>query len=222
MNPGRILNINAAGMPFFAVFLILGLAALFTLGFIFSLPFFIILVFLVYFFRDPERFAPTDDNLVISPADGYVLELKDGIKDPLSGAQDRLKKISIFMTVFSVHVNRSPIEGRIKSIVYSKGRFFKAYKDEASLENESNLLAIERKQAKETFYVKQIAGVLARRIRCWVKEGDSVQTGERFGIIKFGSRVEIFMPENYEFALKKGDRVRAGQTVIGRRVEKKN
>jgi len=129
----------------------------------------------------------------------------------------QFKKVSIFMSVVSVHVNRAPRAGKIKLVEHRPGKFYPADAEESSERNESNYVLIEDESAKEAFLVKQIAGILARRIVCWVKPGDSVQKGERFGMIKLGSRVELFFPKNYIFAVNAGDKVKAGLTVIGRK-----
>ena len=161
-------------------------------------------VFIIYFFRDPERTAPEGEDLFVSPADGRVLQIirvPEGIR------------VDVFMSVFNVHVNRIPCLGRVERITYYPGRFFSAFRDKASDENER--LVIEIARGEKRVIVKQIAGLIARRIVCHLKEGDVVHTGERFGMIKFGSRVDLTLPAGTEIKVRMGDRVKAGQTVMG-------
>jgi phosphatidylserine decarboxylase len=169
-------------------------------------------LFVLWFFRNPERKIPEDPQFVLSPADGRVLKIEeiDG-NDMLQG---RCKKISIFMSVFNVHVNRMPCTGRVKDIRYRKGKFFSANLDKASELNESNAVLIETDDKKEILTI-QIAGLIARRIVCWIKEGLEATRGERFGLIRFGSRLEVFLPLETEVLVKRGDKVRAGETRIG-------
>lgn len=169
-------------------------------------------LFVLWFFRNPERKIPEDPHFILSPADGRVLKIEelDG-NDMLRG---RCKKISIFMSVFNVHVNRMPCSGRVKEIRYRKGKFFSANLDKASELNESNAVLIETDDKKEILTI-QIAGLIARRIVCWTKEGMEATRGERFGLIRFGSRLEVFLPLEAEVFVKRGDRVRAGETRIG-------
>jgi phosphatidylserine decarboxylase len=169
-------------------------------------------LFVLWFFRNPERKIPEDPQFVLSPADGRVLKIEeiDG-NDMLQG---RCKKISIFMSVFNVHVNRMPCTGRVKDIRYRKGKFFSANLDKASELNESNAVLIETDDKKEILTI-QIAGLIARRIVCWIKEGMEATRGERFGLIRFGSRLEVFLPLETEVLVKRGDKVRAGETRIG-------
>ncbi len=165
---------------------------------------------MAYFFRDPNRTVPTDETLVVSPADGRVTRIEK-LSPTEAGAPT---VVSIFLSPFDVHVNRSPIAGRVIDSAYTKGRFMIATKDEASLVNEQNALTIEGE--KITVVCKQIAGVLARRIVCWKKPGDMLQRGERFGLIKFSSRTDLVLPPQVEVSVAVGDRVRGGLSVIGR------
>ena len=166
--------------------------------------------FMAYFFRDPERATPTDPGLVVSPADGRVTRVeKLSPEDPRSPTL-----VSIFLSPLDVHVNRSPVAGEVSAVSYTKGRFLMATKEEASLVNEQNALTIRGEEI--TVVCKQIAGVLARRIVCWKKAGDHLQLGERFGLIKFGSRTDLILPPEVEVGLKAGDRVRGGVSVVGR------
>jgi phosphatidylserine decarboxylase len=160
------------------------------------------------FFRDPERTIPVDPNLIVSPADGRVVEV---VEENLEGRA--VRRVSIFMSPFDVHVNRSPIAGTIGSVVYRAGSFHMASQARASIENEQNVFTV-RGGAGE-IVVKQIAGVLARRIVFWKKPGDEIGRGERVGLIKFGSRVDVAMDSQVELRVRVGDRVRAGTSVLG-------
>ena len=171
-----------------------------------------ITAFIAWFFRNPQRNTPHYEKLVIAPADGRVLKIEELSDVPhLAGP---CKKVSIFMTVFNVHVNRMPCAGRVESVHYEKGKFFSANLDKASKENERNILKLRTDDDREILVV-QIAGLIARRIVCWVKKGTHVRTGERFGLIRFGSCVEIYLPVNCNLAVKVGDKVTAGETPIG-------
>ncbi len=169
-------------------------------------------LFVLWFFRNPERDIPGDAKSVLSPADGRVLKVEevDG-NDMLNG---RYKKISIFMSVFNVHVNRMPFSGQVRDIRYRKGKFFSANLDKASEFNESNSVLIETSDGKKILTI-QIAGIIARRIVCWTDVGMEATRGERFGLIRFGSRLEVFVPLETDILVKRGDRVRAGETRIG-------
>ena len=169
--------------------------------------------FMAYFFRDPQRAVPAESGLVVSPADGRVTRV-----ERLSGeGADSPTVVSIFLSPFDVHVNRAPIAGEVVDVTYTKGRFVAATSDNASLVNEQNALTI--KGEKMTVVCKQIAGVLARRIVCWKRPGDSLELGERFGLIKFGSRTDLVLPRGVEVLVKVGERVSGGVTVIGRYVD---
>jgi phosphatidylserine decarboxylase len=170
-------------------------------------------VFCVYFFRDPPRVVPSKPEAAVAPADGKVI-LVDLAEDPLSG-EERFK-ISIFMNVFNVHVNRSPVQGRVQSIMYIPGKYLNASLNKASADNERNMLQIDDSEGR-TWTLVQIAGLVARRIVCRVEEGDAVGRGQPFGLIKFGSRVDLYLPHGYDPIISKGDKVFAGQTVLARR-----
>lgn len=168
-------------------------------------------IFVLFFFRDPERAVPAGDNLVVSPADGRVIVVKD-IFEPTYLKQD-VKQISIFLSVFNVHVNRAPIGGTVETVKYNPGKFHVASVDKASLDNEQTAMVIT--QGGRKVLVKQIAGLIARRIVCYPKPGDSLAQGERYGLIRFGSRVDIFLPRDAELKVKVGDRVKGSRDVIG-------
>jgi phosphatidylserine decarboxylase len=169
---------------------------------------FLVALFMAFFFRDPKRVPPSDPDVVVSPADGKVTR----IGPATSGADSTV--ISIFLSPLDVHINRSPIRGKIVDVLYSPGKFLMATNEKASLVNEQNALTIQGE--KITVVCKQIAGILARRIVCWKAEGDNLGLGERFGMIKFSSRTDVLLPANVRVIVKEGDRVRGGTTVIGR------
>jgi phosphatidylserine decarboxylase len=192
--------------PFlFPLLLVAALLFAFGLGWPGSL-FVALALFVGYFFRDPERLIPAEEGAIVSPADGRIVGI--------TAEPDKTTRVSIFLSVFNVHVNRSPIAGEVESVRYLPGKFKVAFDAAASAENEQNVLVIRSGSDKIKF--SQIAGILARRIVCWKKPGDSVAKGERVGLIKFGSRVDIFLPENVELSIELGDKVQGGASVIGR------
>ena len=166
----------------------------------------------IYFFRNPKRNIPADENLIVSPADGTVQDVVEIANDDF--IKSRCKKIIIFLSVFDVHVNRSPIAGEIKLQKYVCGRFRPAYKDSVGFENERHLIGIENEKLRVT--VTQIAGILARRIVSWVTLDDKLEKGELYGLIRFGSCTEIVVPENVEVLVTKGQKVRGGETIVGK------
>jgi len=176
-----------------------------------ALIFLILFVFFLLFFRDPERKAPEGENLILAPADGKVILIKPFDNLEFVGGGGTL--VSVFMSLLDVHVNRVPISGVVKYFKYNPGKFFPAFKDKASLENEQTELSLENEHAKVV--LKQIAGIVARRIVCKLQQGDLVKVGERFGMIKFGSRLDLFLPENVQIKVKLNHKVRAGETIIG-------
>ncbi len=171
----------------------------------------VLTLFVLFFFRDPERTVPEGKGMVVSPADGKVIVIKD-IFEPAYLKQE-VKQISIFLSVFNVHVNRAPIGGAIEVVKYNPGKFHVASVDKASLDNEQTSMVIAA--GKDKILVKQIAGLIARRIVCYARPGDTIKTGERYGLIRFGSRVDLFLPKTAEIRVKLGDRVRGAQDVIG-------
>jgi len=174
--------------------------------------FFIATCFVAWFFRNPERRFADGAKVVISPADGAVIKIENVVEeDFLKGPA---QKISVFMSIFNVHVNRIPYAGTVGAIEYNKGNFFSANLDKASELNERNMVLINTDDGKKILTV-QIAGLIARRIECWVKEGMHVGKGERFGLIRFGSRLEVFLPPDAIISIKVGDKVKAGETPIG-------
>jgi phosphatidylserine decarboxylase len=173
---------------------------------------FLLTLFVVWFFRNPERTIPDHPLQLISPADGKVIRIEEVTSEERSGRS--FLKISIFMNVFNVHVNRIPYSGEVFTIRYTPGKFLSANLDKASMLNERNTVMIRTDDGREIMTV-QIAGLIARRIVCWLKEGVKVKKGERFGLIRFGSRVEVFLPLGSTLLVKIGDKVRAGETPIG-------
>ncbi|MBI3000358.1 MAG: phosphatidylserine decarboxylase family protein [Deltaproteobacteria bacterium] len=165
------------------------------------------------FFRDPERIFPEGEGLILSAADGKVASIKkiEGNKVPEGGGT----RVSVFLSPLDVHINRAPIGGSVEEVTYRKGRFLAAFKEEASSSNERSTLRIVDSQGRRLGVV-QIAGVLARRIVCYVKPGDSLERGQKLGMIMFGSRVDLFLPERSRVEVVQGQKVKAGQSVIGR------
>lgn len=193
------------GWPFVIVPLILA-ALLAWLGY-WPVGIFMLLVagFMAFFFRDPERTIPTEEGIVVSAADGRVTRVEENADGKL---------VSVFLSPVDVHINRSPIAGTVTKIAYIKGHKRPATSNEASMMNERNALTIEGERM--TVVCTQIAGILARRIVCWSKEGDKLAMGERFGLIKFSSRTDVLMPKEVEVLVKIGDRVKGGETIIAR------
>jgi len=167
-------------------------------------------LFMAFFFRDPRREPPTDPNVVVAPADGKVTRVIALDEN----SEDSPTLVSIFLSPLDVHINRAPIPGTIRDVVYSPGKFLMATNKNASLVNEQNVLTIQNDRI--TVVCKQIAGILARRIVCWKKKGDDLTLGERFGLIKFSSRTDVVLPSNVSVTVVEGQRVRGGVTVIGR------
>ncbi|MBI3995054.1 MAG: phosphatidylserine decarboxylase family protein [Nitrospirae bacterium] len=165
-----------------------------------------------WFFRDPDRIIPADEGLIVSPADGKIIEITEAKEERF--LKDRAIKVSIFLNLFDVHVNRIPCSGRIRGIHYQPGKFLAANKDLASTENEQNAIFLETPSGAQLVFV-QVAGLVARRILCWVKEGDAVERGFRFGMIRFGSRTDLFLPLGTKLKVKPGQKVKGGSSIIG-------
>ncbi|WEZ83913.1 phosphatidylserine decarboxylase [Rhizobium sp. 32-5/1] len=207
-----LVPIHKEGYPFiagfFVVSLVLGLLwePLMWLGFVLT-------AWCAYFFRDPVRLTPLDDDLVISPADGRVSSIAlVSPPEELGLGSAPMLRITVFMNVFNCHVNRAPMRGTIHRIAYRKGKFVNAELDKASHENERNGLVIETERG--AIGVVQIAGLVARRIVCWSSENDTLQAGERFGLIRFGSRLDVFLPDGAQPRVSLGQTAIAGETVL--------
>jgi len=168
--------------------------------------------FVLYFFRDPERAIPPGEKAVLSPADGKIIKFEPCVEERF--LKGPAIKISVFMSLFSVHVNRIPLTGRIVDSSYFPGKFFSANLDKASSANEQNALLIETADGVRMLIV-QIAGLIARRIVCWVRKGDWVVRGQRFGLIRFGSRLDIYLPQNTRLLAQPGQKAFGGQTILG-------
>jgi len=195
------MKIDSAGFPFIILFALLS-------------PFAAVLaLFMLYFFRDPERKVPQEEGIVVAPADGKVIVASD--IEEIKYFHETRPQVSIFMNLFNVHVNRSPVDGNVLTVKYNKGKFMAAFKDEASFQNENTEMIIENSHGKTL--VRQVAGLIARRTVCRVVPGDKLRQGERFGIIKFSSRVDTYLPKGYRINVKPGDKVKAGETIIARR-----
>jgi phosphatidylserine decarboxylase len=197
------------GIPFVVVPIVLA-AALFLFGYwVLALPLLALAAFMAFFFRDPHRSIPPEPGIVVAPADGRVTIVR------LADGHENLESlISIFLSPLDVHINRAPIAGEIVEIAYKTGKFVMATKSEARLLNEQNTLII-RGEAL-TVKCTQIAGILARRIVCWKRKGERVKCGERFGMIKFGSRTDLLLPPTVEVLVREGIHVRGGETIVGR------
>jgi phosphatidylserine decarboxylase len=171
-------------------------------------------VWCYYFFRDPVRATPTRDGLILSPADGVVSLIEKSVPPAELGMADMaLTRVSVFMSVFNCHVNRAPIGGRVSAIAYRPGKFLNASLDKASADNERNSLCIEVSDGRQLAVV-QIAGLVARRIVCFSGKGDTLMTGERFGLIRFGSRLDVYLPDGVEPLVCLGQTMIAGETVL--------
>jgi phosphatidylserine decarboxylase len=166
-------------------------------------------LFIFYFFRDPRRTIPADPALVVSPADGHVVEIVEEALDSRPG-----RRISIFLSIWDVHVQRAPVPGRIASVVYKPGKFYAALRKAASTENEQNVITLETPSGPLVF--KQIAGAIARRVLCWKAVGETVARGDRVGMIRFGSRVDIWMPAEAEIVVRRGQKVKGGESVLAK------
>ncbi|MBI1620248.1 phosphatidylserine decarboxylase [Aquamicrobium zhengzhouense] len=204
--------VRREGWPFIAAFaavaIILGIfsTSLFWIGAILT-------AWCAYFFRDPERVTPIDDRLIISSADGIVSAVGPAVPPRELGlSSTEMLRISVFMNVFSCHVNRSPVRGRIATIEHRAGKFLNAELDKASVENERNGLVIDSPNGRVG--VVQVAGLVARRILCWAEQGNDISTGERFGLIRFGSRVDIYLPEGFAPMVSVGQTAVAGETIL--------
>ena len=208
----QIVPVHREGLPFISVFALLSLVAFWLwtpLGWIGT----VLTVWCAMFFRDPDRVTPVRDGIVVAPADGRVSRIINAVPPPeLNLGERALPRVSIFMNVFNCHINRSPVTGRIERIVYKAGTFINADLDKASDNNERNSFLISAGNTRVA--VVQIAGLIARRIVCFVRQGASVRAGERIGMIRFGSRVDVYLPEGVRPLIAEGQTAVAGETVI--------
>ena len=198
------------GWPFIAAALALAVIVWAIAGFAWSIPVWLIAIFVIQFFRDPPRPVPTQPNVVLSPADGRIVKVEK-VRDPMTERDTLL--ISVFMNVFNVHSNRSPVDGTVEKIQYSAGKFVNADLDKASSENERNAMVV-RLASGERISVVQVAGLIARRILCYAKEGQRLTRGERYGFIRFGSRVDVYLPLTARPKVAVGDVVHATTTIL--------
>lgn len=198
------------GWPFIGGALAAAILVWVLAGWVWSIPFWLIAVFVIQFFRDPPRRVPTQANAVLAPADGRVVKVEK-VRDPYTQRDTLL--ISVFMNVFNVHSNRSPVDGVVERVEYSPGKFVNADLDKASTENERNALVL-KLTSGERISVVQVAGLIARRILCYVKPGQALARGERYGFIRFGSRVDVYLPLGARPKVAAGDIVYATSTII--------
>ena len=210
----KYIGIHREGWRFFLLFSIIALFSFFLNKYLFMI-FSFISIFTLWFFRDPERYFESQDNQLLSSADGKICFIGEEAPPKETKIDKKMQKVSIFMNVFNVHVNRSPISGKIEKILYEKGKFFNASLDKASKYNERNSFII--KTDIEKIIVVQIAGLIARRILSFISEGDKIDKGDRIGLIRFGSRVDIYFPPTYEIKVNQNDIVVAGETIIAER-----
>ncbi|MCL2144530.1 MAG: phosphatidylserine decarboxylase [Endomicrobia bacterium] len=196
------------GLPFILIPLLIGLVLIFAgsgrILFIAGILCILAALFCVYFFRDPAIEITQGEGLILSPCNGTVLEVSENEKE---------KVVRVFLSVLDVHLQRSPIDGKVTNVEYKPGKFLKAMEPEAHIVNEQNLITIENENG--TYMVKQVAGILARRCVSWVKAGDVLKTGDKIGVIKFSSQVDLHMPKNIDIKVKKDDKVVSGVTVFG-------
>ncbi len=204
------MTIDRAGYPFIGGTAALAIAAALTVGASGAVPLFLLAAFFLFFFRDPDRVSPQDPTLVLSPADGRVLVA--GAADPTATPPGEWKQISIFLSPMDVHVNRSPVSGRVTKIDFRKGTFLPAYHHDAASANERSEVWVDHGGLPVVF--RQIVGILARRVVCRVQPGTDLKAGQRFGIMKFGSRMDVFLPLSAELRVSKGETVIGGVTVI--------
>jgi phosphatidylserine decarboxylase len=204
------MRFDTAGLPFIGSALLLAVVAGFTLSWAWAIPFVVVGLFFAFFFRDPERVSPADADNVLSPADGRVLVAGPAMAD--AAPPGAWQQISIFLSPMDVHVNRIPASGRVTRVSYRPGRFLPAYHDDAAAANERSEIWIDHHG--QPIVARQIVGILARRVVCRVKIGADVRAGERFGIMKFGSRMDVFLPPTAIIKVEVGQLVRGGETVI--------
>lgn len=197
------------GWPFLSLAIVASLLASYFGG-AWSVPFWIVALFVLQFFRDPARVVPQKPNVILSPADGRIVAVEK-TQDPYANRE--ALKISVFMNIFNVHSNRAPVDGKIQKVEYFPGRFVNANLDRASLENERNAVILTTRNGDVVTFV-QVAGLIARRILCYVNAGDTLVRGQRYGFIRFGSRVDVYLPLTTTLKVAVGDKVSATETVL--------
>ena len=207
----KYFGVHREGWKFFLIFSLLSFFSL-TISIVLFLLFIIFSFFTLWFFRDPERASENNDDQLLSAADGKICFIGEAIPPRETNISSKMKKVSIFMNVFNVHINRSPVNGDIEKIIYKNGKFFNASLNKASNYNERNSFIINANG--DQIIVVQIAGLIARRILGFISEGHKITKGDRIGLIRFGSRVDIYLPNNYEIVIEKNDNVVAGETII--------
>ena len=204
------MRLDTAGWPFIGGALLLGVVSAAAASWLLAVPFAALAAFFAFFFRDPNRSPPSDAKAVLSPADGRVLVA--GPATPAAAPAGSWLQISIFLSPMDVHVNRIPVSGRVTKVSYSPGRFLPAYRHDAATANERSEIWIDH--GGQAIVARQIVGILARRVVCRVQTGAQVRAGDRFGIMKFGSRMDVFLPPTAEITVQVGQMVRGGETVI--------
>ena len=197
------------GWPFIVLAVVVSIIVSFFSGFL-AILCWLVTVFVIQFFRDPSRVIPEQDNIVVCPADGRIVVVEKTV-DPFR--QREALKISVFMNVFNVHSNRCPLEGTVQKVAYFAGSFLNAALDKASEQNERNAVLLKTADGQEITFV-QVAGLVARRILCYTKAGDALMRGERYGFIRFGSRVDVYLPTDAIPKVAIGDKVRATETIL--------
>jgi phosphatidylserine decarboxylase len=204
------MRIDPAGLPFIGGALVLALVSGVAVSWLLAIPFAVLAAFFAFFFRDPDRLAPPGEDVVLSPADGRVLVAGRAI--PEATPPGEWQQVSVFLSPMDVHVNRVPASGRVTGVSFTPGRFLPAYRHDAGTANERSEIWIDH--AGQMVVARQIVGMLARRVVCRVGPGTAVRAGDRFGIMKFGSRMDVFLPLSATITVKVGDMVRGGETVI--------
>jgi phosphatidylserine decarboxylase len=204
------MRLDRAGLPFIGGALVLAALSGAAVVWALAIPFVLLAAFFAFFFRDPHRSPPADGDVVLAPADGRVLVA--GPADPAAAPPGTWQQISIFLSPMDVHVNRIPVSGRVTSVAYTPGRFLPAYHHDAASTNERSEIWIDH--GGQMIVARQIVGILARRVVCRAEKGADVRAGDRYGIMKFGSRMDIFLPATATITVKVGDTVRGGETII--------
>ncbi|OGQ06711.1 MAG: phosphatidylserine decarboxylase [Deltaproteobacteria bacterium RIFCSPLOWO2_12_FULL_40_28] len=204
-------KIAKEGYPFIGIAFLMALAG-FRFSIFFGLALTALFVFVVSFFRNPSRKIPAGEGIIVVPADGTILSVREG--EMLEG--NDTTRVSIFMSPLNVHVNRSPVAGMVEKVVYKKGLFLKAYDENASIQNEQNLVVVRTAHGDQIGFV-QIAGWLARRIICYAKEGETLGKGQIYGLIRFGSRMDVYLPKSFQVCVTVGGKVKAGETILAQK-----